>query len=82
MLSRLSICSLGLVPRICSNLFTQIESRKEPGVTYQVTFSMLEIYNEHVHDLLSGAGSKEKVTLKVREGKQGFYGRLSPVYIC
>ena len=38
----------------------------------QVQFSMLEIYNENVFDLLSG---KERKALKIRQSKQrGFFG--------
>ncbi|XP_067932196.1 kinesin-like protein KIF28P [Watersipora subatra] len=65
--------NIGLVPRICSELFRQVNSRTEPGVSCEVTFSMLEIYNEEVRDLLSSKKSKEKPSLKVREGKNGFY---------
>ncbi|EGD78680.1 kinesin-Like protein [Salpingoeca rosetta] len=40
------------------------------GIEYQVTFSMLEIYNERITDLLSSAGGE----LKLRQHpKQGFY---------
>ena len=46
------------------------------GEEYQVTFSMLEIYNEQVRDLLNPK-SNVKGGLKVRQkpGK-GFYGRF------
>ena len=41
---------------------------------FQVTFSMLEIYNENVRDLLNSSGSKSG--LKVRQHpKLGFYGK-------
>ena len=58
-------------------LFKEIEGKRETAVKgeeYQVTFSMLEIYNEQVRDLLNPK-SNVKGGLKVREkpGK-GFYG--------
>ena len=42
----------------------------------QVTFSMMEIYNEQVRDLLNPASLKIKGGLKVRQHpNKGFYGR-------
>lgn len=68
---------VGLVPNICQNLFVQISERKQQGVQYKVTFSMLEIYNEEVRDLLHVQKGKVKQTLKIRErGDRGFYGKL------
>ncbi|XP_068925231.1 kinesin-like protein KIF28 [Petaurus breviceps papuanus] len=61
----------GLVPNVCEELFKAIEN-KEKNQQYQVTFSMLEIYNEQVRDLLSK--TKKPEGLKVREDHhQGFY---------
>lgn len=66
----------GIVPVSSETLFTEIEAKREnaaKGEEYQVTFSMLEIYNEQVRDLLNPK-SNVKGGLKVREkpGK-GFY---------
>uniref|UniRef100_A0A9L0I5T1 Kinesin-like protein n=1 Tax=Equus asinus TaxID=9793 RepID=A0A9L0I5T1_EQUAS len=61
----------GLIPSVCEELFQAIENR-ERNQEYQVTFSMLEIYNEQVRDLLSR--TKKPGGLKVREDQQlGFY---------
>uniref|UniRef100_A0A8C3VT90 Kinesin-like protein n=1 Tax=Catagonus wagneri TaxID=51154 RepID=A0A8C3VT90_9CETA len=61
----------GIIPNVCEELFHAIESR-EKNHEYQVTFSMLEIYNEQVRDLLSR--TKKPGGLKVREDQQlGFY---------
>ncbi|XP_045715329.1 kinesin-like protein KIF28P [Phyllostomus hastatus] len=61
----------GLIPSVCEELFQAIENR-ERNQEYQVTFSMLEIYNEQVRDLLSGA--KQPGGLRVREDSElGFY---------
>ncbi|XP_006871345.1 PREDICTED: kinesin-like protein KIF28P [Chrysochloris asiatica] len=61
----------GIIPNLCEELFQAIENR-ETNQEYQVTFSMLEIYNEQVRDLLSR--NKKSGILKVREDQQlGFY---------
>ncbi|XP_020837777.1 kinesin-like protein KIF28P [Phascolarctos cinereus] len=61
----------GIIPNVCEELFKAIEN-KEKNQQYQVTFSMLEIYNEQVRDLLSK--TKKPGGLKVREDQhQGFY---------
>ncbi|KAK2152327.1 hypothetical protein LSH36_333g03043 [Paralvinella palmiformis] len=63
----------GLVPRVCEELFKIIDQKKNPDITYEVTFSMLEIYNEEVRDLLN----KKKTPhggLKIKENvDRGFY---------
>ncbi|XP_053568220.1 kinesin-like protein KIF28P [Bombina bombina] len=62
----------GIIPVICEELFQAIENNQEKDKRYQVTFSMLEIYNEQVTDLLSK--TKKSGGLKVREDQnQGFY---------
>ncbi|XP_067411375.1 kinesin-like protein KIF28 [Emydura macquarii macquarii] len=60
----------GIIPVVCEELFRPIQNQKNKQ--YQVTFSMLEIYNEQVIDLLSE--TKKPGGLKVREDQhQGFY---------
>ncbi|CAM5134380.1 unnamed protein product [Natator depressus] len=60
----------GIIPVVCEELFKPIQNQKNNQ--YQVTFSMLEIYNEQVIDLLSE--TKKPGGLKVREDQQqGFY---------
>uniref|UniRef100_A0A8P0PLN1 Kinesin-like protein 6 n=1 Tax=Canis lupus familiaris TaxID=9615 RepID=A0A8P0PLN1_CANLF len=61
----------GIIPNVCEELFQAIE-KQEGNQEYQVTFSMLEIYNEQIRDLLSRTKKPER--LKVREDQQlGFY---------
>ncbi|XP_062981482.1 kinesin-like protein KIF28 [Elgaria multicarinata webbii] len=61
----------GIIPVVCEELFKTIQNQ-ENNKQYQVTFSMLEIYNEQVTDLLSKI--KKRGGLKVREDQQqGFY---------
>lgn len=65
----------GVVPVFCEELFKEIDEQVKGGTKteYQVTLSMLEIYNEQVRDLLNPASNK-KGGLKVREHKaKGFY---------
>lgn len=64
----------GIVPRFCETIFKEISEKKQQGngTEYEVVFSMLEIYNERVHDLLNPKGGKK--SLKVRQHpKKGFY---------
>ena len=42
----------GIVPITCDELFKTTESNTDPNVKHCVSFSMLEIYNECVRDLL------------------------------
>ncbi|XP_025115263.1 kinesin-like protein KIF28P isoform X3 [Pomacea canaliculata] len=43
----------GIVPITCNELFKTISCNQGGSTRYEVTFSMLEIYNEQVRDLLS-----------------------------
>ncbi|XP_078086771.1 kinesin-like protein KIF28 [Mustelus asterias] len=62
----------GIIPLTCDELFKAIQQNQELDKQYQIYFSMLEIYNEKVIDLLSK--SKQPGGLKVRESPQrGFY---------
>ncbi|XP_058255298.1 kinesin-like protein KIF28 [Hemibagrus wyckioides] len=62
----------GLVPNLCHSVFTYITANQD-RCQCQVSFSMLEIYNEQVIDLLSRS-SRSSSGLRVREDQQrGFY---------
>ncbi|XP_067844541.1 kinesin-like protein KIF28 [Heptranchias perlo] len=62
----------GIIPLTCDELFKAIKQNQEHDKQYQIYFSMLEIYNEKVIDLLSK--NKQPGGLKVRESPQrGFY---------
>ena len=68
----------GIVPITCEELFKAIEEKRADGseIEFEVSLSMLEIYNEQVRDLLNFQGLKKagKTGLKVREHpKLGFY---------
>ncbi|XP_006815172.1 kinesin-like protein KIF28 [Saccoglossus kowalevskii] len=65
----------GIVPMFCEEMFVGIEKKQSEGTKteFEVTFSMLEIYNEQVRDLLNPSSNK-KGGLKVRQHpKKGFY---------
>ncbi|XP_069786984.1 kinesin-like protein KIF28 isoform X3 [Narcine bancroftii] len=60
----------GIIPLTCDELFKTIKQNQEADKQFQIYFSMLEIYNEKVIDLLS----KHPGGLRVRENSQrGFY---------
>ncbi len=62
----------GIVPITCDELFKAIEANADSTKTFQVTFSMLEIYNEQVRDLL--VKNNPKGGLNVRQHPSlGFY---------
>lgn len=67
----------GIVPVSSEALFQGIEEKRgsaKNGEEYQVTFSMLEIYNEQVRDLLNPKTAQIKGGMKVREQpNKGFY---------
>ncbi|ELU00840.1 hypothetical protein CAPTEDRAFT_171489 [Capitella teleta] len=67
----------GIVPISCDELFKGIQEKKDvaqKGEEYQVSFSMLEIYNEQVRDLLNPKSLSIKGGLKVRQHpNKGFY---------
>ena len=65
----------GIVPMFADQLFAGIREGRE-GTTFEVKLSMLEIYNEVVHDLLDAKNAgKKKGGLKIRQHpKKGFIG--------
>jgi len=42
----------GIVPLACNEIFERINSNMDKETTYEVTCSMVEIYNEKIQDLL------------------------------
>jgi hypothetical protein len=58
----------GIVPMAMSEIFKRIKENKDPLNQYEVLFSMLEIYNEKVQDLLQhDKKQKPPGGLKVRQ---------------
>lgn len=62
----------GIVPITCDELFKIIEN-STIGTKYQVTFSMLEIYNEQVRDLLTKDNQKGGLTVRQNVKLGAFY---------
>ena len=64
----------GLVPMTCEELLRPVHENKNNEIQYQVTFSMLEIYNEQVRDLQVPFRKRQHEGLKIRQHpKSGFY---------
>jgi len=59
----------GIVPIASEEIFKRIESTKSNEKKYELCVSMLEIYNEKVHDLLVPVSKRPQGGLKVRESK-------------
>lgn len=58
--------SLGLIPRICKEMFNRMKLGQKSGTGYKTQASYLEIYNERVRDLL-GSSNNTGHGLRVRE---------------
>ena len=54
----------------CNTIFERINQQKSDTQRFEVNFSMLEIYNERVQDLLIDPSKRPHGGLKVREHKQ------------
>ena len=60
----------GIVPKACAEIFNRIDqmtNQPDCCTKYEVTVSMLEIYNEHIQDLFTNPNNRPKGGLKVRE---------------
>ncbi|ESN92628.1 hypothetical protein HELRODRAFT_69372 [Helobdella robusta] len=54
----------GIIPQLCEDLFNRIKNKESMDIAYNVEVSYMEIYCEHVRDLLN---PKNKGNLRVRE---------------
>jgi hypothetical protein len=59
----------GIVPISCDEIFRRIRDNEDKEKSFEVSVSMLEIYNEKVQDLLCPASKRPAQGLKVRESK-------------
>jgi len=59
----------GIVPITCEEIFLRIGTNQIPDKRYEVTVSMVEIYNECVQDLLILPEDRPKKGLEIRESK-------------
>ncbi|XP_039340252.1 kinesin-like protein KIF14 [Mauremys reevesii] len=60
---------LGIIPRFCEDLFTQIAQMDTQQNLYHLEMSYFEVYNEKIHDLLifKAENGQKKQPLRVRE---------------
>lgn len=61
--------NLGIIPRSCTEIFrrvTERENNPDNSIKHEIVLSMIEIYNEKVHDLLSPPASRPKDGLNIR----------------
>ena len=64
----------GIIPITCEMIFNQVEERSSSNIEYILNASMIEIYNEQVHDLLVHPSNRVQGGLKVRQDKtQGVF---------
>jgi hypothetical protein len=65
----------GIIPISCNEIFKRINSNTDKNVSYEVSISMIEIYNEKIQDLFSPQNlQRQPLGCKVRENKTlGFY---------
>ena len=60
----------GIVPIISEQLFVKAQELKSDKKSFGIRFSMLEIYNEKVQDLMMDIPKRPKGGLKIRESKK------------
>lgn len=66
--------NLGIVPKVCEEIFSRIKESDDGEKRFEVSVSMLEIYNECVQDLLVHPKFRKEKSLKVSEDpKKGVY---------
>lgn len=59
----------GIVPIACNEIFSRIDKLKNKDNSFEVSFSIVEIYNEKVQDLIVLPNNRPSGGLKVREHK-------------
>lgn len=59
----------GIVPQVAENIFKRISNNSDENLSYEVSVSMLEIYNEKVQDLLVDHNKRPAGGLNIRESK-------------
>mmetsp|Transcript_5964 Transcript_5964/g.9700 ORF Transcript_5964/g.9700 Transcript_5964/m.9700 type:complete len:818 (-) Transcript_5964:262-2715(-) len=58
----------GIIPVSCEEIFLRIEKNDNPAKRYEVTVSMIEIYNETVQDLLVLRKDRKDLILREHKG--------------
>ena len=60
----------GIVPIISEEIFAVAEERTSESKSFEIKFSMLEIYNEKVQDLMADINDRPSSGLKIRQSKK------------
>ena len=60
----------GIVPIISQEVFNVAKEQKSDSKSFHIKFTMLEIYNEKVQDLMLNINKRNKAGLKIRESKK------------
>ncbi|CAF4626294.1 unnamed protein product [Rotaria sp. Silwood1] len=72
----------GIVPIVCDELFREMQNKKDSSTRYEVSFSMMEIYNEQVRDLSTKEFPKGGLSVRQHPTSGYFYPqglRILPV---
>ena len=59
----------GIIPRSIAQIFDFINSDENKTTKFELKFSMLEIYQEHLHDLLNPETNSLDLKIKERRNK-------------
>ena len=60
----------GIIPMVCEEIFQKIKKFERKGEKeYEITLSMLQIYNQKVQDLFVPTSKRPPTGLKIRENK-------------
>jgi len=59
----------GIIPIASDEIFKRVDATSGPNKGYEITVSMLEIYNERIQDLLVPVQKRPQGGLKIRENK-------------
>ena len=60
----------GIVPIISEEIFLVSEEKTSESKSFEIKFSMLEIYNEKVQDLMGNINDRPSTGLKIRQSKK------------
>ncbi|XP_077287108.1 protein claret segregational-like [Arctopsyche grandis] len=64
-----SLADLGIIPRCCKMIFDSINILSKSGWKYTVHASFLEIYNEHLYDLLEPTRDPRDFEIRMTDAK-------------
>jgi len=71
----------GIIPRAINEIFEYINSEENKEIRFELKFSMLEIYQEQLYDLLNPDTKSQDLKIKEHSKKGIYVENLSEVYI-